>query len=180
MHLSPRLYFWLLHLVIGVFGDSETALRLLSVVAGALTVPLVVLLVRALGESTRVAILSAALLALNPLHLWYSQEARPYALLVCLGIGSLVCLMRALRNGSVLAWAGFAALASLAILTHVVGVVFPLIGWLWALRMRRDGSTLRQLVAASIVIALATAPFGYMLAHAVHSRRGDRLAPPSV
>ena len=54
-----------------------------------------VLLVRAFGESTRVAILSAALLALNPLHLWYSQEARPYALLVCLGIGSLVCLLRA-------------------------------------------------------------------------------------
>ncbi|HEY5940678.1 MAG TPA: glycosyltransferase family 39 protein, partial [Gemmatimonadales bacterium] len=174
---EPPLYFWLLHLVIDVFGDRETALRLLSVVAGALTVPLVVLLVRAFGESTRVAILSAALLALNPLHLWYSQEARPYSLLVCLGIGSLVCLMRALRNGSVLAWAGFAALASLAILTHVVGVVFPLIGWLWALRMRRDGSTLRQLVAASIVIALVTAPFGYMLTHAVHYAEGTGSPP---
>ncbi len=177
---EPPLYFWLLHLMMRGFGDSETALRMLSVVAGALTVPLVVLLVRTLGESTRVAILSAALLALNPLHVWYSQEARPYALLLCLGVGSLVCLMRALRNGSVLAWAGFAGLASLAILTHLVGAVFPLIGWLWALALRHDASTLRRLVAASAVIALATAPFGYMLAQAVLNAQGTGSPPRSL
>jgi hypothetical protein len=111
------------------------------------------------------------------LHIWYSQEARPYALLVCLGAGSLVCLLRALRTGSALAWAGFAGLASLAILTHLVGVVFPLIGWLWALRTRRDAATLRRLVAASVVIALVTAPFGYMLGQAVLQAQGTGSPP---
>jgi hypothetical protein len=98
-------------------------------------------------------------------------------LLVCLGVGSLVCLLRAIRNDSVLAWAGFAGLASLAILTHVVGVVFPLTGWLWALGLRHDASTLRRLVAASVVIALATAPFGYMLAQAVLHAQGTGTPP---
>lgn len=177
---QPPLYFWLLHLVTGFFGDSETALRLLSAVAGAVTVPLAVLLIRGLGESTRVAALCGALLALSPLHLWYSQEARPYALLVCLGVGSLVCLLQALRNGSALAWAGFVGLASLAILTHVVGGGFPLIGWLWALRMRRNASTFRWLVATSVLIALATAPFGYMLAQAVLHAQGTGSPPRSL
>jgi 4-amino-4-deoxy-L-arabinose transferase-like glycosyltransferase len=174
---EPPLYFWLLHLVIGFFGDSETALRLVSVVAGAITVPLAVLLIRALGESTRVAALCGALLALNPLHLWYSQEARPYALLVCLGLGSLVCLLRALRTGTALAWAGFAVLASLTILTHVVGLVFPLVGWIWALRSRRDAMVIRPLLAASTVILLATAPFAYQLAQAVLQAQGTGSPP---
>lgn len=177
---EPPLYFWLLHVVIGVFGDSETALRLLSVVAGVLTVPLMVLLVRGIGESSRAASISAALLAVSPLHLWYSQEARPYALLVCLGVGSLVCLLRALQTGSTLAWAGFAGLAILAILAHVVGVVFPLVGWLWALRIRRDPSTLQRLLASSVLIALATAPFGYMLARAVLHAQGTGSPPRSL
>jgi hypothetical protein len=174
---EPPLYFWLLHLVTGFFGDSESAIRLLSAVAGAVTVLLTALLVRALGESTSVASLSAVLLALSPLHLWYSQEGRPYALLVGLGIGSLVSLLRALRTGAALAWVGFAVLASLAILTHVVGLVFPLIGWLWAIRARRAASVLRPLFAATIVIVLAIAPFGYRLAQAVVEAQGTGSPP---
>lgn len=169
---SP-LYFWLLHFVIGLFGDSETALRLVSAVAGAVTVPLAALLIRELRESDRVAIFGAALLALSPLHLWYSQEARPYALLVCLGLGSLVCVLRALRNGSTLAWAGFAGFASLAIVTHVIGVMFPVIGWLWAFPRRRDAFVMRRLLAATAVIVLVTAPFGYRLSQVVLNAQGS-------
>ena len=174
---QPPFYFWLLHLVIGAFGDSETALRLLSAVAGAVTAPLAVLLIQALGESPRVAALCGGLFALNPLHLWYSQEARPYALLVCLGLGSLVCLLRAFRTGTALAWTGFAGLASLAVLTHVVGLVFPLVGWIWALRKRRDASVFRPLLAASVVILVATAPFGYNLGQAVLHAQGTGSMP---
>jgi 4-amino-4-deoxy-L-arabinose transferase-like glycosyltransferase len=174
---QPPLYFWLVHLTIGVFGDSETALRLVSAVAGAATIPLAALLIRGLGESNRVAILGGALLAISPLHLWYSQEARPYALLVCLGLGSLLCLVRALRTGSALAWAGFAVLASFAILTHVVALVVPMVGWVWAFRRRRDASVMRSLLAATVVIVLITAPFGYQLAQAVFQAEGTGSPP---
>ncbi len=164
---EPSLYFLLLHFVIGIFGESEEALRLLSALAGAVTVPLALVLFRALGASTGVAALGAALMAISPLHLWYSQEARPYALLLCLGLGSLVCLLRALRTGGRLAWLGFAGLSSLAILTHVVGLLFPVVGWLWAIRTGRGTAVLRPLLAATLAIVLATAPFGYRLTHAV-------------
>src|SRR4029079_16223823 len=104
---EPPVYFWLLHLVIRLLGDTEAALRLLSAVAGAVTVPLAALLLRGLGASTSVALGGAALLAISPLHLWYSQEARPYALLVCLGVGALVRFLQALKTQSALAWVGF-------------------------------------------------------------------------
>ena len=174
---EPPLYFWLLHLTIDLFGDSEFGLRLLSAAVGTLTIPVAALLIKGIGGSTRVAVLGAAFLAVNPLHIWYSQEARPYALLLFVGVGSLVCLLRALRTGTPLAWAGYVGLASLGILTHVVGVVFPLVAWTWAILSRREASVLRRLFAATAGIILLTAPFAYSLAEAVLHAQGTGSPP---
>lgn len=80
LDIHPPLYYWLLSLWTRVFGTSEVAVRSLSVVLGVATVWLVFLLGRRLFG--RVAGLVAAfLLAISPLHVYYSQEARMYALL---------------------------------------------------------------------------------------------------
>ena len=53
------------------------------------------------------ALLAAALLAINPMAVWYSQMARPYAfvmLAACLAFGALP---RALERGGRRAWAGY-------------------------------------------------------------------------
>jgi mannosyltransferase len=173
---EPPVYFWLLHLVIRLFGDSEVALRLPSAVAGVVTVPLTALLLRGLGASRSVAVGGGALLALSPLHLWYSQEARPYALLVCLGVGALVCFLRARKTRSALAWVGFGLLASLAILTHLAGLVFPLLAWMWWI-LARDRVLPRGLLISSVGILLAIAPFIYQLAQAVSQAEGKGSPP---
>jgi 4-amino-4-deoxy-L-arabinose transferase-like glycosyltransferase len=177
---EPPVYFWLLHLVIRLLGDPEVALRLPSAVAGAVTVPLAAFLFCGLGTSSSVAIGGAALLALSPLHLWYSQEARPYALLVCLGVGALVCFARALRTQSALAWLGFGLLASLAILTHLAGSVFVLVAWLWWILMRPRLPLPRGLPVSSAGILLAIAPFIYQLAQAVAQAQGKGSPPRSL
>ncbi len=80
LDIHPPLYYWLLSVWIRVFGTSEIAVRSLSVVLGVATVWLVFILGRRLFG--RVAGLVAAfLLAISPLHVYYSQEARMYALL---------------------------------------------------------------------------------------------------
>lgn len=80
LDIHPPLYYWLLSLWTRIFGTSEVAVRSLSVVLGVATVWLVYLLGRRLFG--RVAGLVAAfLLAMSPLHVYYSQEARMYALL---------------------------------------------------------------------------------------------------
>jgi mannosyltransferase len=153
---APPLYFWLTHLITRAWGESEAALRAVSALAGVLTVPLVWRLSRELGAGERAAGLGAALLALNPLHLWYSQEARPYALLVALGAAALVCLAAALRAGAAWWWTGYALCGALALLTHPVAIVVPAIGLLWVLLSDRPRPALPRFLlwsAASVALA---------------------------
>ncbi len=74
----PPLYFVLLGLWMRLAGESPFALRWASVFPGVLTVAGLY----ALGARWRLrtaALLAALLLALHPMHIWYSQELRPYA-----------------------------------------------------------------------------------------------------
>jgi len=68
------LWFWT-----RVFGYSEIAVRVPSVIFGILTVYITYLIGRKL-VSIHLGLISALLLAINPLHIYYSQEARMYAL----------------------------------------------------------------------------------------------------
>jgi uncharacterized membrane protein len=78
---NPPLYYVLLRLWCAVFGDGELALRSLSAVASAATVPVVHAIGATLGRR-RAGIFAALLFALAGLQIEYAQEARQYALLV--------------------------------------------------------------------------------------------------
>jgi mannosyltransferase len=92
-------------------GSSEAALRSLSALFGIATVPVAYHLARELVGTRAAALATAALVVFNPLLVWYSQEARPYSLLVLLTSLSLLFAVRR----QVWWW----ALASaLALLTH--------------------------------------------------------------
>jgi mannosyltransferase len=74
----PPLYFVFVK-VAELFAPELTAGRLVSVLAGTLTLPLVYALAwRLIGRWG--ALIATGVLAVSPLHIWYSQEARPYAL----------------------------------------------------------------------------------------------------
>jgi mannosyltransferase len=78
--------------LIRVFGTGEAVLRAPAVLAGTASVPALWFTARRLGHREAVALGAAALLAVNPMAVWYSQEARPYALVVlaaCLAFGAL-------------------------------------------------------------------------------------------
>ncbi|MDH4184566.1 MAG: glycosyltransferase family 39 protein, partial [Nitrospinota bacterium] len=81
----PPLYYTLLKGWRGLFGASEGGMRSLSALAGTATIPVIYWLGRiAAGEARGRAagLASAAIFAITPIHIVYSQEARPYALLV--------------------------------------------------------------------------------------------------
>jgi hypothetical protein len=73
----PPLYYTLVKAVALVVPDLQAG-RLLSVVTGAATVALLSVLVARLMDPLA-GLLSGLMLALSPLHYWYSQEARQYA-----------------------------------------------------------------------------------------------------
>ena len=91
----PPLYFALLHAWIAAFGDGTVALRLLSALLGVATVVVVYLAGRELdsargkaGGLLRISTFAALLFALTPFQVYFSIEARPYALL-CFGAALL-------------------------------------------------------------------------------------------
>ena len=102
--IHPPLYYLLLHQWRKLAGDSEFGLRSLSVFAGLLVVPLTFVLgnfFNAEAQSRRgksrgwlLGLVAAALLAINPGLVYYSQETRMYALLGLWAVLSTVLLLR--------------------------------------------------------------------------------------
>ena len=69
------------------------------------------------------------LLALAPMHIAYSQEARPYALEFLLVCVSIALLARALRLGEIRAWAGFTLASVLGLYTqYQMAMVLAVLG----------------------------------------------------
>lgn len=102
----------------------EAALRTPSVLVGVLSIPLLFLVVRTWLDE-RVALLSAAAMTVSPFHVWYSQEARPYALLLFLSLIALYCLQQALARPERWEWKAATAVAAAATFNcHTVGVAF--------------------------------------------------------
>ena len=154
----PPVYFIVAWAWVKVAGNTEEGLRTLSALAGTATIPVVYLAVRSLAAS-RAALIAAALAATSPLLVWYSQEARPYALLVLFSAISFAFFARALEDPRRGVLAGWAASSVLAIATHPFAgmLVAPEAAWLL---LRRAESRRRVAIACGAVAAatLALAP----------------------
>jgi uncharacterized membrane protein len=95
LEASPPLYFLLSWGWTHVFGVGEAGLRSLSAVAGVAIVPVVYMAARMLF-SRRAGLIAGALAAFSPALVWYSQEARPYALAFLFSAASFLFFARVL------------------------------------------------------------------------------------
>lgn len=119
------LYYLVVHLAMNI-GDDEFVLRLPSVVAGILSVPLVYAIARR-WFGTAAGLASGFLLAISPLHLYFSQEARPYALMVFLALVSVYSLQRLLPDPKRPGWR-LCFIVSTAATLYCQPVALPFIG----------------------------------------------------
>lgn len=89
----PPLYFVLMHGWIALFGSTDEMLRLPSALAGIAAIPLMFLMMRRLLPGRPLAaVIAALLLAISPMHIYYSQEARSYTMQVFFELVSLGAL----------------------------------------------------------------------------------------
>jgi uncharacterized membrane protein len=118
---TPPLWYLVAWLVSRVFGTGLLALRMPSALSGVGLVWIGWAIGAELG-SRRTAITLAAIVAVNPMFVWYSQEARSYALYTLLAGASLLCFLRArrLRTSRSLAWWSLSSV--LAMFTHLFAV----------------------------------------------------------
>lgn len=126
----PHLY--LTALSLEIFGHTEFALRIPSVVFGTLLIILTYLLTIEIFEDKPTAIFAAGIIATHPWLIEYSRFARSYIMMVCLLYTSIYFYSIALRSekSENLHLAIFSVLGFFTALTHQIGQVviflFPL------------------------------------------------------
>ena len=143
------------YLVLHLLPRGEGAARGFSVVCGVLTVGLVFGMGRRFG-GTMAGAVSAGLMALCPLHVWYSQEVRMYALQTLLVTASWWLLWLALDSGCWRYWAAYAVAVALSLYAQYLSALALVAQGIYVFWLRREA--VRPWVLAQAGAALLFAP----------------------
>jgi mannosyltransferase len=154
---TPYLYYVVTWVWTHVFGFGEFGVRSLSALAGIATVPVVYLAARWMG-GRRAAAIAGLLVAVSPVMVWFSQEARAYALATLLSALTVLCVVGYQRSCRSRWLAGWAVSASLGLVTHYF-VAFVVLGELvWLLRTAPRDRRLAAAVGLVAVVGCALLP----------------------
>jgi hypothetical protein len=158
----PPLYFLMLSGWSKITGETEFALRFLSVMAGTLIVPLAYVTGKQLW-SREVGVWFAALVATSPFYWWHARDARMYTWLAAWTLLSVYLIISSLqdepmsRRRFVL---GLVCVAAVA-LTHYTGVILAalLAGVVFVTLWRRRRRWAITTLAAVVLVAVPTLLF---------------------
>jgi mannosyltransferase len=134
---TPPLYYLIADWWKDLAGSGEFALRSISALAGTATIPVVFVIARDLTDRGA-GLAAAALTAASPLLIWYSQEARAYALVTLLAALSFLFFVRVLNGGGVRWIWGWSLVSGLALFSHYFAAPLVAIEAVWLLRARRE------------------------------------------
>lgn len=172
---TPPLYFLLLKGWCALFGTSELSLRFPSALLGTAAVVLIFLVGREL-VSREVGGGSAILLALNPMHVAYSRDARFYPLFVVLVLINALLFVRVMsrssRTGAIL----YAVSLALLVYAHLYAVFFLLFEAIWMARAWFKGQNIQGGVVGLALGGLLLMPFGVVLGLDFGSRVNEELS----
>lgn len=176
----PPLYYLLVD-AITAFGGDLVMVRLLSVILGTATIPVVFVLGRRFFD-TRSGVFAAVIITLSPFHISLSQLARMYALVGLLTALSWWCLLKVFDSD----WdrrylAGFVGLSTALLYTHYFALLTLVAQAAWVLIVKPDLWRHRREAAASIAAVVgATAPAPVWLGHHLFGGGGGEAAAGAV
>jgi uncharacterized membrane protein len=119
---QPPLYHLTLWVTIRAFGDGEFAVRLPSLIAGTLVIPVLYALGRELYDR-RTGLFAAAFAAASPLLVWYSQEVRMYTFATLFGLLALLTQLRVIRKPTMGNWAAYILATAALLWSHYFGLL---------------------------------------------------------
>src|SRR5262245_2648567 len=165
---SAPLYRVLLFFWVKVFGDSELSVRAPSLLFGIASIGLTYRIARTFG-SPWVALLAAAFLCFAPAHVWYSQEATPYAMTLFFLLATVLAWLRLRADPTRTARYAIYCVALLAtVFTHYFAALFLLPLTLMSLRLerwpRRRVLAVHAVIASALALALG---IKYQLGHVI-------------
>ncbi|HWH20256.1 MAG TPA: glycosyltransferase family 39 protein, partial [Solirubrobacterales bacterium] len=153
---TPPVFYALAWVWTQLVGTGEFGLRSISAAAGLASVPVAYLIGVEL-RGRRAGLWAAALVAVNPMMLCYSQEARAYALVALFGAISVLYWLRAERGGKRRDFVWWGIWSGLAIATHYF-VAFPILAEAVMLLRRRGLRSSLVGIAILAACAIAVAP----------------------
>jgi len=154
---TPPLHSLLLRGWSAVAGESQTALRLPSVLLGTGFVA-AVLWAGCELFTPEVALWGALWAAVAPLHIYYSQEVRAYALLMLALLLTAAAAWRAARRDTTVAWALVSLCATLALYSHYLAGV-GVLATVAVLRLGRRPAPVRHYAIALLVSVALFVPW---------------------
>ena len=176
---SPPLYYVLAWGWTRPVGLGEVGIRSLSAVLGTALVPIGFAAAREL-VSPRAGLVAAALIAVNPLLIYYSQEARSYALFALLATLSFWAFLVARRSPTDRNLGLWVLASALALLTHYFSVFLIMPEAVLLLTAARARRRVAAAVAAVAVVGTTLIPLAVSQADArtawiSDTTLGDRL-----
>ncbi len=150
----PPLYYLLLKIWASLFETTEITIRSLSVLAGLATVGLVFLIAKKLCKDRNCPEIAALMLATSGLHIYYSQEARMYALSTLFVSLAFYFFLGIIEKGRVWQWLGFSAsLVLIGFCDYLPLLIIPVF-WLWGLLGKKDFSWWKKFLLAHLLLGL--------------------------
>jgi len=128
--VHPPLFYWLLKLWSMMFGNTELALRSMSVFFGGVTIIFGYLLTNRLFKE-KAARISLIFLALSPMLIRYSQEARMYTLVTAIALAATYTLTYAINSNKKQLWVIYGVLVGLGMWVHYFAAIVWLAHWVW-------------------------------------------------
>jgi len=157
--VHPPLFYVFTRLGISLFGDSEFAIRTVSLFAGTITISLIIALGQAIKHKVA-GLWAAFILALSAAHIRYSQDGRQYAMLVALTVLSYLLLYKALVKPKLSTWLAYAVVMTLGLYTHygalivLFAQVLLIAGWFLSINQKIHSRLWFYPVAAALVVVL--------------------------
>src|SRR3989344_4937465 len=149
----PPFYYLLLKSWSEVFGTSEVGLRSLSVFLSVATIYVVYMIGNFVNK--KVGILSAIFLAINGLHIYYSQEARMYVISTFFVTLAVYFFMKTLSENKSINWVFLALAIGLNSLTdYLPNLIIPVL-WLAAIRLKKGIGWWRKFLISHLIIIVA-------------------------
>lgn len=160
----PPFFFLIIHITRQFFGESDFAYRYPSLLAGVLLVPLLAQVGRRM-RGIWLGLVVAGLTAINPLQIWYANEARMYTTAVLLVTAASYILWRTIQNtttkkvttnGLIRPLLTYIFLAGLAFYTHYTAAfLIAGQGLFWLLILWKQGY--RRLLGGMVLLGLLIA-----------------------
>jgi hypothetical protein len=144
-----------------VFGHSQISLCLIPMVASIITIPLTAVLAR-MVTSTKVSLISAALVAMNPYLIYFSGIIRSYSLLTALSIIVIIVYLRwyshrTYKNGLYVSLACYALLLShlngMYILSYIM--LRSCVDLLWTFKKGQKSNILTLVIPLGVCVLAA-------------------------